>query len=220
MKIKTSVFLALISVVLFQTALAGSVSNGKIYYYMAQNGNLFFFKTTVAETGKPSCNSQSRFAVNTATQSGKDIMNAVINAKNANLSVNVVGTGTCTIYPNSENASYVTVFGTSAMIGPRGLAGPMGAIGPRGLTGATGPRGLQGPQGSPVHSVATCSSASVYGGLIKKGISGNCSCSGRTISKVTSISTCSATSDTGRCSATGVTIESDTWEGACCVCGA
>lgn len=140
-------------------------------------------------------------------------MEAVINAKNANLSVNVSGTGTCTISSTSENANYVTVFGTSAMVGPRGLTGATGVagpVGPRGLTGvvgATGARGPAGPPGAPVKSVAVCAI-------------GGCSCSGRELSAVGSNYSCAATSETGSCNAQAIAFNGEIKRATCCVCGA
>lgn len=88
----------------------GTFTGARISYYVS-NSNAsanFYFKTDVAITGTPACNTQGRFAVNTATQAGKNIMTAVINAKNMDANVNGAGLGTCTT-GTSEDISYVVV---------------------------------------------------------------------------------------------------------------
>jgi hypothetical protein len=89
---------------------------------------------------------------------------------------------------------------------------------PTGLVGPQGPPGPQGPAGPAVHTSAVCSSASA------SGFDGDCNCNGHTlISKTTSYSTCTATSDTGVCGADGAIqsrypFSDNYFYGSCCVC--
>ena len=105
-------------------------------------------------------------------------------------------------------------YGLSSLVGPQGATG---ATGPQGPQGATGP---QGPAGPVVHSSAVCASASTTGGSNPLFTNGNCGCSNKSVSIVTTYGTCTATSDTGNCSAVGYNIvghPNAAW-GACCVC--
>jgi hypothetical protein len=109
-----------------------------------------------------------------------------------------------------------------------GIKGDKGDIGLTGLTGATGPIGPTGPAGPVVHSSAVCVNGSINsaGGMINA----VCTCSNITITRVTGSSGCSATSDTGQCSATGhvytaykasngYLYNGFTGSANCCVCG-
>lgn len=100
--------------------------------------------------------------------------------------------------------------GPTGAIGPRGATGPTGAIGP---TGATGPRGPAGPPGPPVRTVAICASGTRQN-------FGRCSCApgSRLISSTASVTGCTASSDTGSCSAFGFITGAVEFSGACCVC--
>lgn len=98
--------------------------------------------------------------------------------------------------------------GATGPTGPKG--GPAGPTGPTGPRGATGPAGAQGPQGPAVHTSSVCSSGFSGGAA-------DCSCSGKTISKVRAYvaNGCTVSSDTGSCSASGF---SKAHYGSCCVC--
>ena len=108
--------------------------------------------------------------------------------------------------------------GTPGPQGAQGVKGDTGATGPQGPTGSTGATGPQGPAGPAVGTFAVCASASLNG--YDDGSDGRCSCSRTTISYVASISSCTATSSTGSCSAYGKyegTFHSS-YYGSCCVC--
>jgi hypothetical protein len=77
----------------------------------------------------------------------------------------------------------------------------------QGERGEKGERGDPGPAGPAVKTIAICNSATST-------FSGTCSCAVRTISNVTTFSTCDATSDTGSCRAGGL----GSFFGSCCVC--
>jgi hypothetical protein len=90
-----------------------------------------------------------------------------------------------------------------------------GAQGPKGDKGDAGQTGPQGAPGPPVKTVAVCVSAT-------EDYDGYCSCERTTISHVTTppgaYGNCTATSDTGNCSAGGVTYWGSKHSGQCCVC--
>ena len=92
-------------------------------------------------------------------------------------------------------------------VGPRGPTGPSGPLGPAGPAGAIGPVGPPG-----VKTVAVCVSGSPPS-------TRTCSCAaGATLVSLV-VTPCTATSDTGSCTANqalgGTT---GAWDGACCVC--
>jgi hypothetical protein len=84
--------------------------------------------------------------------------------------------------------------------GPQAPPGPQGPQGPPGSPGGPGPQGPQGPPGPAVRTFAVCS------------LSG-CGCGGGTTVSAARPS-CTVTSDTGSCSASGA----DNFRDACCVC--
>jgi len=88
-------------------------------------------------------------------------------------------------------------------------ASARGAPGPAGPPGPPGPQGARGPAGPASTTSAVCVSASAT--------SQTCSCAGRLVSRVSS--PCIVTSDTGSCTASGVTLPvGRELTGACCVC--
>jgi hypothetical protein len=105
--------------------------------------------------------------------------------------------------------------GPQGETGATGPQGPQGATGPQGPQGPIGPQGPQGPTGPPVTTSAVCNNAGY-------GFSQDCNCGTHTtISHVTncgSYSQCTATSDTGTCSASGSMKDNINYCGACCVC--
>jgi hypothetical protein len=177
---KITCFLILLFSFFTRCAYAGTAV-GKVNYYAVQAGNLFFFTVNAKEAGKPVCNTANaangKFAVSTVTQTGKDIMTAVVNAKNANFTINVKGSGTCTTSPSSENVNYVVVTGTSA-----------------------------------AKSIAVC--------VRDRDIAAACSCSsGITKTRQITNNTCTVTSETGSCTASGSIVDGNQYRGSCCVCG-
>ncbi len=92
-------------------------------------------------------------------------------------------------------------------LGPQGIKGDDGPTGPQGEQGVAGPTGPQGSPGPTVTSVAIC---------ISSPDTGQCSCSGTTISRTTARKnvSCKATSDTGECYRNA----SSTNYVSCCVC--
>lgn len=94
----------------------------------------------------------------------------------------------------------------------KGENGATGAKGDKGDTGATGP---QGPAGPAVSTSAVCVSASSYWDVSSQRdiySPGSCSCSGTTVSRVSS--PCTITSNTGTCSAK----DGGIYHGECCIC--
>ena len=142
-------FVTLLFLIYGNEVLAGD-SFGKIkWYYMASN--TFIFTLDAPKNNKPACDTTpqtGRYAISTTTQTGKDVEIAIINAKNANLSVQGAGKNTCATWGDSEDLDWIGVTGTSSMIGPVGPAGPQGVAGPTGPQGPAGATGPAGPQGS------------------------------------------------------------------------
>jgi len=128
-------------------------------------------------------------------------------------------------HPTYSGTGWVCGIGTPGVDGRtilNGTSNPTGSVGKDGdfyinktTTTLFGPKaGGVWPSGvsligPPVSTTATCSSA-VYPH------NGDCSCSRTTISKVTSYSSCTATSDSGSCNATGN--QTYSISGSCCVC--
>lgn len=77
----------------------------------------------------------------------------------------------------------------------------------------------KGDTGPAVHTSAVCVDAVGNSTAPFIGSDGLCSCSGRTISNVTTKSSCTATADTGNCTGHGAPKGgADFWSGSCCVC--
>ncbi len=78
----------------------------------------------------------------------------------------------------------------------------------------------KGDPGPAVHTSAVCNDAVGNPSAPFIGSDGLCSCgSGRTVSNVTTKSSCTATADTGTCIGHGAPKgSSDFWSGSCCVC--
>ena len=168
-----------------------------------------------------------------AVTSGAIADGAVGNAHLANGAVTFSKIGT--VCPDGYYPKYSNVTGWTC--GAGGAPGAPGADGKTILNGTTNPTGsvgkdgdfyinkitttLFGPKsggvwpsgvsliGTPVSTTATCASA-------VNPYNGDCNCSRTTISKVTTYSTCTATSDTGSCTATG--FKDYARFGSCCVC--
>jgi hypothetical protein len=108
----------------------------------------------------------------------------------------------------------VPIPGPKGDTGPQGLTGPPGPKGDTGLQGVAGATGATGPA---VKTVAICSNA--YLTSIHIPTDGSCSCSVKTVSSNKSVGGCTATSDTGSCTAQGYSSQLiGTAAGACCVC--
>lgn len=197
MRIVRNTLYIIISVLSFSfQAYAGSAT-GKIASYASNTYNVFEFSLDVAEINKPACNTSNSYSVLTTTQAGRDVMTAIINAKNATLSVGVTGLNTCTAWGDSEDVSVIQVSGSSAMIGPRGAQGIQGIPGPQGIQGTPGIQGIKGDKGSTGPAGPTgpavktvCSSAPTQGSV-------NCSCSGKVVLR--GFGACYVTSDSGPC---------------------
>jgi hypothetical protein len=106
----------------------------------------------------------------------------------------------------------LVVTDTSQGGGTVGPAGPRGPAGPTGPQGPQGPQGPKGDKGAPVNTYTACADGSI-------GQSGYCSCNGRTLTLITTQSSCSVTSDTnGSCTGKGFVYNGQPYNGACCVC--
>jgi uncharacterized protein YigE (DUF2233 family) len=108
-----SCFLTL-ALLLSSNSSAGVVT-GKVSSYISNNQGMFFFALNNPKTGKPACDTANapngRYAVQTATQQGKNIMDLVINAHTAGKDVQVFGANTCATWSDSEDVSYAIVTG-------------------------------------------------------------------------------------------------------------
>jgi Collagen triple helix repeat (20 copies) len=108
-----------------------------------------------------------------------------------------------------------SIVGPAGPVGPTGMRGEMGPVGPAGATGPTGSQGVRGPtgpKGDPVKTVAICANGTI-------GNPADCRCNGRAIiPPISTVSSCTVTSDTGSCTATGGVSNFVPYSGACCVC--
>lgn len=157
-------------------ARAGGQAIGAISGYLVNTSSqVLFVGVNGPETNAPSCaTTKSLFVISLTTQGGQELLASVIAAKNANLTVEITGAGTCKVWPGDEDISYINIFGASVgsiaraqvvagnlvitrpdgstinagtVVGPAGSQGPQGPAGPTGAAGATGPQGPAGPQG-------------------------------------------------------------------------
>lgn len=63
--------------------------------------------TTATHSGAPSCATTGRWAVDVSTPQGQSLWSAVLLAYSQNKSVTVGGTGTCSVWGDSETVAWI-----------------------------------------------------------------------------------------------------------------
>lgn len=97
-----------VSLVLFSeasSAAASSVTAGTINSMTVQvysPGGQYFFSTTGTRTATPSCATQPRWVIDTSTSAGQSQVAALLSAYTMNKKVSVTGTGTCSVWADTE----------------------------------------------------------------------------------------------------------------------
>jgi len=97
--------LALLAALFFSPLCIGGQSNGlgTIVYILAANNGAVFVQTTSGQIGGPPCAvAVGRFVVNGSTPAGKAMVAAIYTAYATNSRVNIVGTGTCDVWGDTE----------------------------------------------------------------------------------------------------------------------
>jgi hypothetical protein len=92
-----------------QSAAASQTTAGNINSVMAgaeSSGGQFFFNTTGTRTAAPSCAIQPRWVVDTSTLPGQAVVAALLSAYAMNKQIVVMGTGSCTVWGDTETVSY------------------------------------------------------------------------------------------------------------------
>ena len=100
-----ALFLAIVSV----AAQAGGTVTSLVTYTIVQSTGALLVITATAPTGKPACNTQSRFAFDGNTSIGKEYLSLFLTAFALGKSVTIVGTGYCTLWGDSEDIAYAIV---------------------------------------------------------------------------------------------------------------
>lgn len=98
------------------SAMAGAVSNAKITKVLASGGAgaAFFVYVDIAPTtAAAACATQTtsayRWALDPSTAAGKAGIAAILMAQATGKTITVYGTGTCTVWSDTENVSWVMV---------------------------------------------------------------------------------------------------------------
>lgn len=103
---KACLTLLLLSSVSFAAGSGAGVVTG--YIPAAAGATEFFLVSTQSILGTtPSCNTTSRFALSAADPKYKAVLASIVAAYHAGTQVYIVGAGTCTVWGNAEDISYV-----------------------------------------------------------------------------------------------------------------
>jgi hypothetical protein len=88
-------------------ASASQATSGTIYGISVENGKLFFY-TTGTRTTPPACNAvPARWVFDASTANGQAMMSALMTFYALQQPVQVMGTGTCTAWPDTETVQYI-----------------------------------------------------------------------------------------------------------------
>lgn len=80
-----------------------SITNGK------GGDGLMLLDVTPTPTGQPACATTHRFAINSATESGRLLVSTVLSAQAQGKSIRVEGLGVCDVWGDSETAYFVVI---------------------------------------------------------------------------------------------------------------
>lgn len=101
-----------VAMIVTSSAFAGGTASGLVVSYEVTGYYLTSFSVTNNPVGSPACaNPKSGFAINTGNQYGVNILNALMSAKAANLTVTVWGSGYCTLSSGTEDVAWIVVSG-------------------------------------------------------------------------------------------------------------
>ena len=102
----------LISIVAAGPAAASSAGTGNISYISGMSNGALLFQTDGARTATPSCQAPqvpTRFAIDASTVSGQAEASALLTAYALGKKIEVMGTGACSIWSDTETAQWVTI---------------------------------------------------------------------------------------------------------------
>ena len=87
------------------------VTEGKVgIVFVHVFNDAFAFSMQSAVPNFASCAVSNRYTVSTSTQQGKNALSTILAAKAAGQTIQVVGTGTCTVNSGTEDINYIAVY--------------------------------------------------------------------------------------------------------------
>ena len=108
----TSLSLLLSAALAPAPAAAGQADYGMAVRLIISQANVAFFNSTGTRTNPASCAGpglQNRWAISLTTDAGKAILAAVMTAQARGKQVWINGTGTCSIWPDTESVDYIII---------------------------------------------------------------------------------------------------------------
>jgi hypothetical protein len=84
------------------TANASSSGGGSISKLTPTSGGAFIFYQTGTRTTRPACSTQDRWAIDVSTNSGQALVAALLTAYSMGKQIAITGTGTCTVWEDTE----------------------------------------------------------------------------------------------------------------------
>ena len=92
------------------SAIAGSQTGLVTSAISATPDGKTIFSMTGTHTSNPACSTTSRWAFDNTTPSGQAVLSQVLSAISMGRTLQVVGTGACTNWADSEDARYVYIY--------------------------------------------------------------------------------------------------------------
>lgn len=88
---------------------AGTAASGSINTVLPHSGGAMIFNQTGTRAGRPACSTQDRWAINGTTDGGKIIISTLLTAYAQGKQTSIQGTGTCTVWSDTETVDYIIV---------------------------------------------------------------------------------------------------------------
>lgn len=82
---------------------------GVVINLVVEGNGALMFQLTGTYTGAPACDTASRFGIDTGTAPGKTMASAVLGAYFSGKPLTAYGTGTCTVWGDTENLSFAVL---------------------------------------------------------------------------------------------------------------
>jgi hypothetical protein len=100
---------ALIMLAALTSVAQASGVNGRVTYPTVLATGVVLVVPDAVPGNKPACNTQSRYAFDGTTAAGKQLTALILTAFAMGRTVTFVGTGSCTVWGDSEDLSYATI---------------------------------------------------------------------------------------------------------------
>jgi hypothetical protein len=100
--------ISICALLLSTNTLAGS-QNGTVDAVISTKSDRTFVSATGAHSSPPACSTLPRFAVDTSTDEGREMAQTIRLAAALGATVFLFGTGSCSLWPDSETLEYVLV---------------------------------------------------------------------------------------------------------------